>query len=188
MGSETISADTPHFRVSAVGDFKQNPGCPAHALKGLGRERLERLCGGECYNPTEDRHRIDRIEVVRIRPQVTTGEPVGQLIEDPWKTFSCQDDPLGCSIEFLDEDFVRDERETIYYARAIQEPTPMINADNLRCEYSEQGECIAVNPCYGDYRTPAEDDCLAPAEQRAWSSPIYIDFKADSMPPTKELL
>ena len=188
MGSETISADKPRFRVSSVGDFKQNPGCPAHALKGLGRERLERLCGGECYNPTEERLRIDRIEVVRIRPQVTAGEPVGQLIEDPWKTFSCPNDPLGCSIEFTDEDFVRDERETIYYARAIQEPTPMINADNLRCEYSEQGECISVNPCYGDYRTPAEDDCLAPAEQRAWSSPIYIDFKADSMPPTKELL
>ena len=64
----------------------------------------------------------------------------------------------------------------------------MINAENLRCEYSEQGECIAVNPCYGDYRTSADDDCLAPAEQRAWSSPIYIDFVKASMSPTEELL
>jgi hypothetical protein len=188
MGSETDSANTPRFRVNAVGDFKQNPGCPDHALKGLGQERLERLCGGECYNPAEERHRIERIEVVRIRPQVTANESVGQLIEDPWKTFSCPDDPMGCSIEFEDENFVDAERETIYYARAIQEATPMINADNLRCEYSEQGECIAVNPCYGDYRTPEEDDCLAPAEQRAWSSPIYIEFKPAPAPPAQELL
>jgi hypothetical protein len=110
------------------------------------------------------------------------------LIEDPWKTFTCPKDPLGCTIEFEDEDFARDERESIYYARAIQEASPMINADNLRCEYSEQGECIAVNPCYGDYRTPAEDDCLAPAEQRAWSSPIYINFRPASAPPAQELL
>jgi hypothetical protein len=50
----------------------------------------------------------------------------------------------------------------------------MINAANVRCEYDESGACIAVNPCYGDYRTSREDDCLAPAEQRAWSSPIFV--------------
>ena len=177
MGSETSSAVNPRFRVSAVGDFAQQPGCPDHALRALGQERLEWLCGNECYNPANERHRIDRVEVVRIQPQITVNEAVGQLIEDPWKTFSCPDDPMGCSIEFEDEDFVPGKRETIYYVRAIQEATPMINADNLRCKYSESGECIEVNPCYGDYRTPADEDCLAPAEQRAWSSPIFVTLK-----------
>ena len=88
---------------------------------------------------------------------------------------------MGCSIEFEDEGFVEGERESIYYARAIQQATPMINANNLRCEYSEEGECIAVNPCYGDYRTPASEDCLAPAEQRAWSSPIFIRFASTNI-------
>ena len=181
MGSETESATNPRFRVNAVGAFKQDPGCPAHALNGLGEKRLQWLCGGECYNPSDERHAIDRIEVIRIRPQATSNEPLDQLIEDPWRTFDCSGDPMGCSIEFEDEGFVEGEREAIYYARAIQQATPMINANNLRCEYSEEGECIAVNPCYGDYRTPASEDCLAPAEQRAWSSPIFIRFASTNI-------
>jgi hypothetical protein len=83
---------------------------------------------------------------------------------------------MGCRVEFEDEEFVAGGREVVYYVRAVQEATPMINADNVRCEYDDQGQCIAVNPCYGDYRTPDEDDCLAPAEQRAWSSPIFVAF------------
>jgi hypothetical protein len=188
MGSETTSATTPHFRVSAVGEFKQLPGCPDHAVKALGREQLERLCGGECYNPSGERHRIDRIEVIRIRPRVSPGEDVGALIEDPWKTLDCPGDPQGCVIEFEDEDFVSGGRETVYYVRAIQEATPMINADNVRCEYSEQGECIAVNPCYGDYRTAEDDDCLAPAEQRAWSSPIFVNYQPAPAPIPEETI
>ena len=188
MGSETSSAVKPRFRVSAVGDFAQQPGCPDHALKAIGQERLEWLCGNECYNPANERHRIDRVEVVRIQPQITANETVGQLIEDPWKTFSCPDDPMGCSVEFDDEDFVPGKRETIYYVRAIQEATPMINADNLRCKYSESGECIEVNPCYGDYRTPADEDCLAPAEQRAWSSPIFVTFEPSPEPTAQEFV
>jgi hypothetical protein len=186
MGSEVVSAENPRFRVNAVGAFEQKPGCPDHAVSALGKERLEWLCGGECYNPRDERHRIDRIEVVRIRPQRWSDEPVGDLIEDPWRSFDCTDDPMGCSVEFEDEEFTAGGRQAIYYARAIQEATPMINANNLRCEYSEEGECIAVNPCYGDYRTPDEEDCLAPAEQRAWSSPIFVAYKAAAALPPKE--
>ncbi|MCB1844761.1 MAG: DUF3604 domain-containing protein, partial [Halioglobus sp.] len=174
MGSELRLAENPRFRVAAVGAFRQLPGCPEHARSGLGAQRLQQLCGGECYHPGDERLLIDRIEVVRIRPQVTADEAVGGLIEDPWRVFECGDDPAGCEITFEDEDFLAAGRESVYYVRAIQEPTQMINAANLRCEYDENGSCIAVNPCYGDYRTPADEDCLAPARQRAWSSPIYV--------------
>ncbi len=53
----------------------------------------------------------------------------------------------------------------------------MINVDNVRCTYDEKGNCVAVNPCYGDYRTADDDECLAPAQQRAWSSPIFVAWE-----------
>ena len=43
----------------------------------------------------------------------------------------------------------------------------------LHCERDASGKCIKVKLCYGDYRS-GESECLAPAEQRAWSSPIYL--------------
>ncbi|MAT92628.1 MAG: hypothetical protein CME59_08500 [Halioglobus sp.] len=174
MGAEVTLSTTPRFRVGAVGALRQLPGCPAYAHDGLGAERLQSLCGGECYHPGDERLAIERIEVVRIRPQVAPGEPVGQLIEDPWRVFACSGDPVGCEVEFDDPQFAAAGREFIYYVRAVQEETTMINAANLRCEYDESGQCIAVNPCYGDYRTPAREDCIAPARQRAWSSPIFV--------------
>ena len=59
--------------------------------------------------------------------------------------------------------------------RAIQEPTPVINAQNLRCERDESGACIAVHPCYGEeFKLPGSDACAAPSEERAWSSPIFV--------------
>jgi hypothetical protein len=174
MGSATRSGDAPRFRVRAAGALEQKPGCPEHALQGLDPERLAYLCHGECYNPGDERHRITHIEVVRIRPQIHPEEAVESLIEDPWRRFECPDDPTGCAVEFEDPDFAAGERETVYYVRALQEATPVVNGGLLRCEYDEQGRCVRVNPCYGDYRTPLDDDCLTDVQQRAWSSPIRV--------------
>jgi hypothetical protein len=172
MGSEVRLAGSPHFRARAVGSFKQRPGCPDGSLKALGAARLDYLCRGECYHPSDERHLITRIEIVRIRPQERQGEPVGRLIEDPWRRIECPPNPAGCTVEVTDTD--GDPRETIYYARAIQEPTPAVNAGALRCRYDAEGNCVEVNPCWGDYRTPYDEDCLGPNEERAWSSPIYV--------------
>jgi hypothetical protein len=175
MGGQTHLAEAPRFRVRAAGSFEQRPGCPDYARPGLSEQRLERLCRGECYNPSDTRHRITRIEVVRIRPQIRPSEPVAQLIEDPWRTIPCSGDADGCTAEFEDPDFVAGAREALYYVRAIQEPTMAVNAGELRCTTDAEGRCVEVHPCYGDYRTPKNDDCLAPTEERAWSSPIWLD-------------
>jgi hypothetical protein len=180
MGSETRLAEAPRFRVRAVGALKQLPGCPEHAVSALAPDRLERLCRGECYNPSDERHRLTRIEVVRIRPQERPGEPVRPLIEDTWRRFDCPADPAGCEVEFDDPDFVAGTRESIYYVRAVQEPTMAVNAGGLRCTFNAAGECVDVHPCYGDYRTPYTDDCLSANEERAWSSPIYIGAHRDT--------
>ena len=178
MGSETAIERNPVFRVRAVGALQQLLGCPAHSVNALSPERLARLCRSECYNPSDGRRLITRIEIVRIKPQQRPGEPVRSLIQDPWRRFECPGEPEGCVVEFEDPGFVAGGREAIYYARAVQEPTLAVNAGGLRCQSDEAGACIGVNPCYGDYRTPYEDDCLAPNEERAWSSPIYVGFGA----------
>ncbi|MBX3024606.1 DUF3604 domain-containing protein [bacterium] len=175
MGAEVTMHQTPRFRVRAVGSFKQLPGCPDYAVDALAKDRLERLCRGECYNPSDERNLITRIEVVRIRPQRAKGEPVANLIEDPWRRFECPKDPAGCTVEFDDPDYRVAERDVLYYVRAIQEPTPAVNAGALRCEYDAAGNCVKVHPCFGDYRTPYDDDCLSMNEERAWSSPIYVN-------------
>lgn len=177
MGSGTAMTANPHFRTRALGAFEQLPGCPDHSINALSANRLEKLCRGECYNPSARRLPIARIEVIRIRPQAFPGEPVAALIEDPWKAFDCDTNSTnGCSFEFDDPDFADHGRDTVYYVRALQTPRDMINAGGLRCELNAQGQCTATNACYGDDRTAKDDDCLAAAGARAWSSPIFIDY------------
>jgi hypothetical protein len=142
-------------------------------LRALGPDETERLCRGECYNPSDARRQITRIEVVRIRPQATPGEPVDDLIEDPWRVFECDPNPEGCAVTFTDPEFSRSGRDALYYVRAIETPILAINADGLRCETDERGRCTSVDLCLGT--SNPEDDCLAETEQRAWSSPIFVE-------------
>ncbi len=174
MGSEVQVDQAPRFRVRAVGSFMQKPGCPDGSAQGLPEGRLDHLCRGECYYPSSERHPITRIEVVRIKPQVKADEDILSLIEDPWLVLPCAGDASGCVAEFEDPEQPTSNREYVYYVRAIQAETQAINAGNVRCRYDENGACIEAKPCYGSYRTDVDDDCLAPVEERAWSSPIYV--------------
>ncbi len=171
MGSVVEMAGPPRFTVRAVGASAQQDGCPSFVGQELTGERLQFICKGQCYNPGDTRRAITRIEVVRIRPQVRPDEPVDALIEDPWKRLACPPGSPTCTVSFTDPEVAPGGREVIYYVRAIQEPTLAVNAANLRCD--PEGTC---DPCFGDYRTPYDDDCLAPNEERAWSSPIFVDF------------
>jgi hypothetical protein len=179
MGGETEMQSTPVFEIRAVGAFEQKPGCPEYSVNALTPERVDALCRGECYHPSDTRKRITRLEVVRIRPQATPDEPIAGLIEDPWKVFECPGDPAGCTAAFADPEFATARRDMVYYVRAIQEPTLTVNANNLRCEYDDAGNCVEMKPCWGDFRTPLSDECLDESEERAWSSPIYVDWDKD---------
>jgi len=173
MGGELTTAESPTFSVRAVGSFKQKPGCPDFAEAGMDAGRLQSLCSGECDNPSDVRNVITRIEVVKIRPQATPGEPVDGLIEDKFLVHECPPSPNGCNLSFTDPGYGRDGRDAIYYVRAIEEEQPTINARPVECQRDETGRCIKAKLCYGDYRS-GKSDCTAPSEPRAWSSPIYL--------------
>ena len=179
MGGEAEMREAPVFQVRAVGSFEQKPGCPEYATESLTPDDLQHLCEGECYNPGDQRRPITRIEVVRVRPQSHASEPVAALIEDPWKSFPCPADGLGCAVTFSDPDHARAGRDALYYVRAIEAPALAINAAGVGCERDEQGACIAVNLCgeagISDQGSPG-GDCLAEHEPRAWSSPIFVDW------------
>lgn len=172
MGSEVVLSEVPIFQVRAVGSYEQKPGCPPDARAALDEDRLERLCRGECYHPSDRRRPISRIEVVRIRPQRERGEDVADLIEDPWKVLTCPGDPAGCQVAFSDPQHRGDGRDALYYVRAIEAATPTVGADALGCEGDGTVPCASIDPCFG---RPADDECLADAEHRAWSSPIFVD-------------
>ena len=70
---------------------------------------------------------IEKIEVIKITPQIYAGESISPLIQDPWMTIPCTN--YGeCIIEFEDQNYSRD---SVYYVRAIQESTPAINGSKL---------------------------------------------------------
>jgi hypothetical protein len=165
MGSEVSMSQNPKFIVKAAGSFKQKKGCPIESIDSLSPKRLDYLCAGECYNPSNKRHAIERIEVVKITPQSYAGEAISPLIQDAWKIISCEGQS-ECSIEFEDENYSRD---SVYYVRAIQAPTLAINGSN------SIAESIEFKLCKGSFRTDLSDNCLSTINERAWSSPIYLN-------------
>jgi hypothetical protein len=164
MGSEITMSQNPQFIVKAAGSFKQNKGCSDESVDSLSSERLEYLCAGECYNPSNEREVIEKIEIIKITPQIYAGEAVNPLIQDPWKTIPCQGTG-ECIVKFEDENFSRD---SVYYVRAIQSPTSAINGSPLI-----QRDSFKL--CKGSFRTDFKDDCLSTTNERAWSSPIYVN-------------
>ena len=167
MGSEVATRGTPRFEVRAVGAWEQKPGCPDFVEAALSPERMAELCQGHCYHPGERRKRIDRIEAVRIRPQTAAGQPIAERIDDPWKTHVCEAEEEGCTATFADPAFAT---ETVYYVRALQEPTPAVNGNPMACN---DGGCERARLCGVD-EAGLPEDCLAAVQERAWSSPIFV--------------
>jgi hypothetical protein len=66
-------------------------------------------------------------------------------------------------------------RNTVYYVRALQQETPAINGANLRTVFDDGGRPLESAPCFANHRSDDSDDCLAPVQERAWSSPIFVD-------------
>ena len=116
---------------------------------------------------------------MRIRPQASPGEALDELIEDPWLVLPCDGDTESCTVEFSDEQFTAAARDTLYYVRAIEASGERINGDLLRCKRDANGQCTEVDLCTS--QDPAEN-CLARAEERAWSSPIFVDFQPAAAP------
>ena len=177
MGSSVNRQKNPIFKVTAVGSPIQEKGCPEHVIASLDSQQLEKMSLGECFNPTDKRHSIQRIEITRIKPQAYKDEPVESLIENTWKVFQCPQDTPKCEITFTDEEYSTGARDTFYYARVIEQAIPMINADTLRTQFDENGHAIAVTICQGSFETAQDEDCLANKGHRAWSSPIYVNYK-----------
>jgi hypothetical protein len=177
MGSSVAMDSAPRFRATAIGSFKQLPGCPDYVVNALEKRHLQKMSQGECYHPSDERYAIERIEVIKIRPQSVAGEPIAPLIQDSWRQFDCEPSPQGCTIEFEDPDFATEGRDALYYVRALEEPIATINGGNLRTSFDENGQAVDTDMCFGDYRVDIADECHQNQSQRAWSSPIFVDFK-----------
>ncbi len=177
MGSVVEMHDTPVFEVKAMGSFKQKPGCPEDAFTALGEERVEELCYDECYNPSDERKKITRIEVIRVMPQEYEDQPVDDRIQDSWKVHDCDISQVGCSFTFQDNEFLGAKQDVSYYVRAIEEPSPTINVKGGVCKREENGECVEFKLCTQDWKHPRDlESCSEEGEHRAWSSPIYVDY------------
>ncbi|MDP6978512.1 MAG: DUF3604 domain-containing protein [Myxococcota bacterium] len=80
-------------------------------------------------------------------------------------------------MQFEDPEFEALGRDTVYYVRALQHPTPAINGANLRTRFVG-GRPVSLQPCRRGTGSDPSDDCLADVQERAWSSPIFVDYES----------
>ena len=92
------------------------------------------------------------------------------------RTRGMGDAPAGCEVVVEDPEFAEGGRDAVYYARAVEAQGLAIHADPLRCTTDQDGGCIEVDLC--NATTDWQDDCLDWTEERAWSSPIFVDYAA----------
>ena len=152
---------TPRFEVRAVGAFKQKPGCPELQRQARSPRAPAAPLQGRVLQPVR-RAQAHHPHRGRAHPPADyAGRTGAPLIEDPWRTLRvrAERDRLRRAVRGSGLRRLAAAR-AVYYVRAIEEPSPAVNAGNLRCKYDESGNCIEAHPCYGDYRTPASDDCL----------------------------
>jgi hypothetical protein len=171
MGGDVRMQRAPEFEVRAVGSFEPKPGCPDWAAQRMGAERMATLCHDECYHPSDIRRPIASIDVVRILPQSHAGEAIAPLIQDPWQHFECEPSQEGCVVRFSDDEFAGLARDAVYYARAHEEARPAMLGNPISTEFDAAGNATKITIC------AIGDDCLAPVEERAWSSPIFVDYR-----------
>ena len=114
------------------------------------------LCRGECNHP-EGRAAPHHAHRRGAHPSAGCGrgEPVEELIEDPWRQFACAPDPGGLRHRVRGPRFpggVRPRGGLLRAPRCRSRRRPS-TPGHLRCKYDAEGNCIEVDPCYGDYRT-----------------------------------
>ena len=112
---------------------------------------------------------IERLEIVRIRTQRNAADALAPLIEDPWRVAAGDDGREVCEMVIEDDASVEDAVDTVYYARAVEAPSGAVNGAHAPCPPERQ------------------PDCLAPVEERALSSPIFVDFGAPLSAPRAAL-
>ena len=108
---------------------------------------------------------------MKVRQQLDPAEAIAPLVIDPFQVIECEAEAEVCEVEFDDETYTGEDRTVAYYVRAIQEETPSVNAQNLGCTMQE-GKCVELEPCRAS--RDEENTCMGVAEERAWSSPIYL--------------
>lgn len=173
MGQRLSSNTTPQFHFEAWGGPEELPGCSRADRQRWGDTVIDNICLNTCFNPGDRRIGIDRIEVIKITPQISADEKISGLIQDPYLVIKNHNmDASGQPSakfkgSFVDPAFAIHKRDAIYYIRALQTPTPSVNGKPMR---NNQGK-LETCPLY--YKG---DDCKTMAQERAWSSPIYVDW------------
>ena len=84
--------------------------------------------------------------LARVPDPCDQDESISARIEDPWQVLNCQPDPAGCVVTVSDESFAAEARDTLYYARAVEEPSLAVGANPLGCERDASGRCVKMDP------------------------------------------